>query len=84
MIQDAKFKSKTIHELDGKMIKEREEEMRTMDKLDEIAKKKNVPKAVKESNKQLDNFSAGRIRGEVELAETVGVGIRVGAHRKVT
>ena len=67
MIQDAKFKSKTIHELDGKMIKEREEEMRTMDKLDEIAKKKNVPKAVKESNKQLDNFSAGRIRGKLNL-----------------
>ena len=67
MLQEAKFKSKTIHELDGKMIKEREEEMRTMDKLDEIAKKKNVPKAVKESNKQLDNFSAGRIRGKLNL-----------------
>jgi len=67
MLAEAKFKSKTIHELDGKMIKEREQEMRTMDKLDEIAKKKDVPKAVKESNKQLDNFSAGRIRGKLNL-----------------
>ena len=43
MLQEAKFKSKTIHELDGKMIKE-EEEMRTMDKLDEIAKKRTCRK----------------------------------------
>ena len=63
MIQDAKFKSKTIHELDGKMIKEREKRCGRWISWTRLQKKKNVPKAVKESNKQLDNFSAGRIRG---------------------
>ena len=39
------------------MIKE-EEEMRTMDKLDEIAKEERAESG-EESNKQLGNFSAG-------------------------